>query len=132
MTGETGASDLKRATAVTVVIHSILPVCFLALLLLIVPRFQQMFADSDVALPLMTLLLLSASDFVKTHWYLAPFLIAIPRIVDGTVYYGLRRAGGRWLSLAWSGAVLILQIMVVVLALLALYLPHMAIMARMR
>jgi type IV pilus assembly protein PilC len=37
----------------------------------IVPKFKTMFAELDVKLPLMTVMLLNIADFMKNHWYWA-------------------------------------------------------------
>jgi type IV pilus assembly protein PilC len=38
----------------------------------IVPQFVSIFKDFDAELPLMTVMLIGMSDFVKTYWYLLP------------------------------------------------------------
>ena len=39
------------------------------ILVYIVPKFKQMFVELDVALPTMTLMLITFSDFIKNSWY---------------------------------------------------------------
>ena len=59
----------------------------LVLLEFVIPTFQEMFAASDLPLPLPTRMVIGLSEGVRTYWWLAPVL-----------------AGGGWVALARAGA----------------------------
>lgn len=50
------------------------------LMLFVVPRFTQIYADANVELPLMTRSLIGLSGFIGTYWYLIPIavIVAVP------------------------------------------------------
>ena len=47
------------------------------LMLFVVPRFTQIYADANVELPLMTRLLIGVSELIGTYWYAIPVVLAI-------------------------------------------------------
>ncbi len=55
------------------------------LMAFVIPQFVQMFADSEVELPVITQVLITVSDFMKDFWYL--ILFALFAVVVGIKYY---------------------------------------------
>jgi len=94
-------------TGVTVVIHAVLLFGAVFVLIWIVPRFKEMFADMRIELPALTLFLITMSDWLKNYWYLAFFPGVISLLaVDALVYWALARRRRTWvLSALWFVAV---------------------------
>ena len=47
------------------------------LMLFVVPRFTQIYADANVDLPLMTRALIGVSGFIGSYWYLIPIILVM-------------------------------------------------------
>jgi len=76
--GDTRAK-VKSATRYPVIVLSIIPLAFIALVTLVIPKFQGIFAKSKAALPLPTRILIAANQFVADYWYvmLGATLVAV-------------------------------------------------------
>ncbi|MBI4561380.1 MAG: type II secretion system F family protein [Candidatus Rokubacteria bacterium] len=66
--GDTRAK-VKSATRYPVIVLSIIPLAFIALVTLVIPKFEGIFAKSKAALPLPTRILMAANQFVADYWY---------------------------------------------------------------
>ena len=77
---------LLTIAAITVVIF---------LMIFVVPRFAQIYADAKAELPLMTRILIGLSEFVGTYWYLvvvvlvgmAPLIRSLLRSTNGRLWF---------------------------------------------
>lgn len=67
--GETRAK-VKSATRYPIIVLSIVPLAFIALVTLVIPKFQGIFAMSKAALPLPTRILIAVNQFVSGYWYI--------------------------------------------------------------
>ncbi len=67
--GETRAK-VKSATRYPIIVLSIVPLAFIALVTLVIPKFEGVFAKSKTALPLPTQFLIAVSHFVAAYWYI--------------------------------------------------------------
>ena len=65
------------------------------LLTFVVPRFAALFEDSHMQMPLPTQIMLAASNFVKTWWWLAALVIAGVTI-SLRLYIGTAKGRLRW------------------------------------
>jgi type II secretory pathway component PulF len=76
--GDTRAK-VKSATRYPVIVLSIIPLAFIALVTLVIPKFEGIFAKSKAALPLPTRILMAANQFVANYWYvmLGATLVAV-------------------------------------------------------
>jgi len=70
------AAKLKRtiigAMVYPAAVMTIASVILTAIMIFIIPKFQQMFKEMDVALPVMTQYLITFSNLVKNYWFLIP------------------------------------------------------------
>jgi type II secretory pathway component PulF len=60
---------VKSATRYPMIVLSIIPVAFVALVTLVIPKFEGIFAKSKTALPLPTQILIAANKFFAAYWY---------------------------------------------------------------
>ena len=67
--GET-RSKVKSATRYPMIVLSIIPLAFLALVTLVIPKFEGIFASSKVALPLPTRVLIATNQLIAGYWYI--------------------------------------------------------------
>lgn len=51
-------------------------IVILVMLMFVFPAFKDMFAQQDKALPLITSMMISAGDYLKTYWFTIPLFIA--------------------------------------------------------
>jgi len=71
--------------------------------LLVVPKFEQTFADFDLQLPAITILVLWMSHFIISHWWVVCFVVPPAMVSDLIVVYWCRRHRANALvRLAWS------------------------------
>lgn len=69
---------VKKALTYPIILIIVLIIVVIAILAFVMPTFVDMFASMNVELPIMTRLLIGASDFVTHRWYV---LIAIVTII---------------------------------------------------
>jgi len=124
-----GGASLASAigpTILTLAVHGIAGCAVAAVLVMVVPRYEQMFADTGMALPAVTLLVLRLSAFTKTYLVLfAPPLF----LADGVVYFALREHGPtRGLSRAWSALVMVVLLLCAAVIVIGLQVPMRSLM----
>jgi len=74
--GET-RSKVKSATRYPLIVLSIIPLAFLALVTLVIPKFVGIFEKSKVALPLPTRILIATSDIIAGYWYIVLVVVLV-------------------------------------------------------
>ena len=67
--GETRAK-VKAATRYPLIVLSIIPIAFFALVTFVIPKFEGIFAHSKAALPLPTRILVASNQFMTNYWYI--------------------------------------------------------------
>lgn len=83
------------AMAYPILLISMCSMIILALLLFVLPRFADMFAQLGVDTPASTQVLLAVGDFVRNHW---PTLLGSTAFIVGTsVAYLMTASGRQWL-----------------------------------
>ncbi len=75
---------VKGAAIYPAVIMSVAAIAVVVLLIFVIPVFRSMFADVHMELPLPTRIVIGASDFLKSFWWLIGFGVAI-------LFFGMRR-----------------------------------------
>ncbi|NLI75215.1 MAG: hypothetical protein GX442_02085 [Candidatus Riflebacteria bacterium] len=99
-------ADLERSTWYALVVLFVALAVVFALLVLVLPQFQEVFADMRIELPLPTRFLLAVSDWVSRLWWLAvPLGLGTPVLVWRTRRTRLGRACWQRLAdrLPWLG-----------------------------
>lgn len=77
---------IKKAMVYPIVVCVVAVIVVIVMLAYVVPSFMEMFADLDIEMPKLTLMVMAASDFVKSNLFLIVAVIAVFVI------------GGRYLS----------------------------------
>ena len=89
-------------TAVTVFLHGSLLLGAFFVLVYIVPRFKEMFADMRMELPALTQLLIAVSDLCRSHWYALLPGLALLLAVNALIFWLLASRRQTWpLSIVW-------------------------------
>jgi type IV pilus assembly protein PilC len=70
-------SKIKTALIYPCAIVSVAIVVCLILLIFVIPQFQTMFANANVALPLFTRMIIAMSDIVRHYWFIILFLLGL-------------------------------------------------------
>ena len=107
----------------TAFLHSLAPVAVLAFLLIVAPRLEAMFAELDVTLPGVTVIILKASRFFSAYWFIIPLPIVLFVGLDFSVCFVLTQHGGRAGRALWSGAVLLAEGVMVAVCMAGVLLP---------
>ncbi|MBL8792695.1 MAG: hypothetical protein JNM56_02190 [Planctomycetia bacterium] len=119
----TSTADLVIAGLLALV-HAVLASPLLVYLLVFVPRYQRIFADFGMALPVLTVAVLNVADMLATLWFLAPVLLVILFGADFGMQYLLhRRRPPRLLLWTWFVLGGLLPVVGFFLAMLAIQLP---------
>jgi len=118
-------SILASLPAVAIV-HAAIPAGILWFLVVRVPGIRQGFADMGVALPTVTVLLLSLSAFATRHLLVAAAVAGGALAVDLSAYYLLRQAEERLWARLWWWFVMGIETLVALIAFNAVYLPYRA------
>lgn len=84
-------SAIKGAIAYPAVIVSVMFFTGAILMIVVIPKFKTLFAESGVELPLATKILISTAGFLSTYWYI--LLLVIIGAVIWMRYYLKSRAG---------------------------------------
>lgn len=63
-------AKVKSATRYPIIVLSIVPIAFIALVTFVIPKFEGVFAKSGAALPLPTQILIWCNQFIMGYWYL--------------------------------------------------------------
>ncbi len=61
---------VKKAMVYPMVVLVVALVVCVVLLVYVVPTFMEMFADMDIEMPKITLMVMGASDWMKSYWYI--------------------------------------------------------------
>ena len=125
--------DIGRMISSTVIattIHTLIPLFCVFFAIYILPQFLLKFMEMNVPLPLPTRIAIKACSFFSHFWYLCLYLFSWILLVDGTVYYLLRRRSGKIYSFLYSVAVVLAEGVLAVLCIIVLCLPLMKIITR--
>ena len=71
------SSMIKSALIYPIVVFVVAIVVCIVLLVYVVPTFMNMFADMDIDMPKITLMVVAASDWLKSYWYIAAGVIVV-------------------------------------------------------
>lgn len=82
---------VKKALTYPVILIVVLVIVLAIMMIKVIPTFMAMFADLDVEMPAMTMVLVHVSDFMVAWWWL--LLIAIIAIVMGWKTYAATESG---------------------------------------
>ena len=85
-----GAKRLKKALSYPLFVFATLIIAFCALMLFVVPQFQGIFAEFELALPFITLLMLDLSSFLTRYYPLILALLILLIISTALLYKNSR------------------------------------------
>ncbi|HEX3868338.1 MAG TPA: type II secretion system F family protein [Gemmatimonadaceae bacterium] len=68
---------VKGAMIYPSVIMTVAAIAIIVLLIFVIPTFQTMFASANIALPLPTRIVIAASHFLKSYWYVIIAVIVV-------------------------------------------------------
>lgn len=77
------ASKVKGAMIYPAVILVVMFIIGIAMMIMVIPQFSQMFEQLEVELPLPTQILISIGDFLALYWYLVPLTVIV-------LFFGLK------------------------------------------
>ncbi len=110
-------------SAMQVGIHMFLWVAALAVMMFLVPRFQDSLADLKFKVPWVTEIILDISGWFMDFWFFsAPLIIILLLAFDGPIYFFLRLRFPR-MSWLWSGAMVLLPLAVLLMIFFSSLLP---------
>lgn len=89
---------IKKTMVYPIMVLIVAVVVVIILLTYVVPTFMSMFADMDIDMPKITLMVVAASDFLKAKWYVVLAVIAV--IVFGIRWFSKTETGGTLLAKA--------------------------------
>ncbi len=103
----------------------------LVLLLVIVPRFEKMFQEIGLKLPLASVLVINLSRSLSRFGFL---IIPLGLVFDVAMLFLLTVVGGlpRWLRHLWCRGVLIMAVCIVLLVAIAVFLPLLGLLQGLR
>ncbi len=113
----TGAEAFLVAT-----LHAPIPILTVLWLMFGAPKMIAALGEMAMELPHMTLVAISATQFLTRYWPAAVLLLAAALVADGLAYRGLRRLGRAW-GWVWLVAVLVGETAIACSAALAWMLP---------
>lgn len=70
-------SLVKKAMVYPIVVLVVAVVVCIVLLVYVVPTFMEMFEDMDIDMPKITLMVMGASEWMKSYWYILLGIIAL-------------------------------------------------------
>ena len=76
---------IKKAMIYPIVVCCVAVAVVIVMLAYVVPTFMEMFADLDIAMPKLTLIVMAASDFVQANFI--PIIIVIVLLVVGIKFF---------------------------------------------
>lgn len=82
---------IKKAMVYPTVVCCVAVLVVIVMLAYVVPTFMEMFADLDIEMPKLTLMVMAASDWVKGHLLLIAIIIAV--LVIGFKYFSQTKRG---------------------------------------
>ena len=97
-------------------------------LLGVVPRFDRMFAEFGIKLPVVTVLVIQLS---RSLIHYGIILIPLAILLDGGILFLLSRVEPRWLSRVWFFGVLLIAGCLLLLTAIGLSLPLMTVMGEL-
>jgi type IV pilus assembly protein PilC len=66
---------IKKAMVYPIMVLAVAVVVIIVMLTFVVPTFMEMFADMDIEMPKITLMVIAASDFMQAHWIVIVLVI---------------------------------------------------------
>jgi hypothetical protein len=108
---------------VLALVHGAAWVALVLVLLLVVPRYDKMFKDFGLKLPLLTEMVVAASRWVVRYWYVLVPAGVVLLALDAAVLHGLRLAPATRI-LSWLWFLLILAGTLVALLVVWLAVAH--------
>jgi len=124
-TQDQDASGKIRSMVMTTVIHAFIPFFWIVFAAFIVPKFVGGFVESGVEMPPMTVIVISFSAFIIRYWFVYLFILAFLLVADGAVYFSLLRSLGKTPANLWSIVVMLVEGVITVSFIIALWLPLM-------
>ncbi|HUW58623.1 MAG TPA: hypothetical protein VMZ92_18445 [Planctomycetota bacterium] len=118
------------ATITVVFAHGVILTAFVGSLLFVVPKFEEIFKSFGTELPARTQFILNVGNGVKAIGIFLPLIVAGFLVLDGLVYYHLRRQGADGWARAWWLFWLLLEGAAVVGLVIALFLPLVQLMSQ--
>ena len=111
--------------------HGVALSIVLILLLVIVPRFEKMFQEFGLKIPLASVLVINLS---RSLWRYGFSIIPLGLVFDVAMLFLLTVAGGlpRWLRQLWCGGVLIMAACTILLVAIAVVLPLLGLVQGLR
>jgi type IV pilus assembly protein PilC len=82
---------IRNAMIYPIVLVSVMVLMLTGIMVFVIPQFQQLFAQNNASLPLITQILVSMSDFVRNRWYILVSVIVV--IVLGFNFWLSNRKG---------------------------------------
>ena len=82
---------IKKAMVYPIVVCVVAVIVVIVMLAYVVPTFMEMFADLDIEMPKLTLMVMAASDFVQSHLFL--IIAVIAALVIGGRYLSQTKRG---------------------------------------
>ena len=87
---------IKKTMVYPIMVLIVAVVVVVVLLTYVVPTFMSMFADMEIDMPKITLMVVAASDFLKARWYIV--LAVVAAIVFGIRFFARTETGGTVLA----------------------------------
>jgi len=78
-------SKVKEASTYPIILFTVMILVVIILLVRVIPAFESLFQEMDIALPLPTQIILNLSSFIRNFWYL--FLLGIGILVFAYKFY---------------------------------------------
>lgn len=82
---------IKKAMVYPIMVLAVAVVVVIVMLTFVVPTFMEMFADMDVEMPKITLMVVAASEFMQKHWII--IVLVIIGLVVFFKYFGATPTG---------------------------------------
>jgi type IV pilus assembly protein PilC len=113
------------AATVTVGLHGALGFAFFVLMLFVVPRFKQLFAEFGMKLPWATEKIIGISDWLVNYWYVAVLVALALLALDGAiVFLCWQRRSTRIVGILWVLLLLVLWLVMMAAAALLIGLAY--------
>ena len=120
---QTPPASLLAPTISTVVAHGALLALIALCVMIVLPRFREIFASFGTELPARTVFVINIGTWVKEYALLVPVLLVGFMVLDGLVYYHLRQHGATGWARAWWLFWLLLEGAAVLGIVIAVFLP---------
>lgn len=84
-------SMIKKAMVYPIMVLVVAVVVVIVMLTFVVPTFMEMFADMEIEMPKITLMVIAASDFMQENWII--IVVILVAIVAGIKYFSTTATG---------------------------------------